>query len=64
MTPTEAIKVSERSESWLRNHECSWCGNTLWRALRSGCGAVGELCDPSKKNFRPDAMEHPVRNED
>ena len=57
MTRKEALKLSGRSETWLRNHECSWCSQTLYRALTSGCGAVGERCDPSKKNFGPDAME-------
>lgn len=56
LSPQEAVKLSGRSESWLRNHECSWCGATLWMALRSGCGALGEKCEPSKKNYGPDAM--------
>lgn len=51
MTPAEALKASGRSESWLRNHQCSWCGQTLWRALRNGCGALYDRCDPSKKDF-------------
>lgn len=57
MTGKEAVKLSGRSETWLRNHECGWCGKSLWGALKSGCGAAGERCDPSKKNFGPDAME-------
>lgn len=51
MTGKEAIKLSGRSETWLRNHECSWCGQTLWRALLYGCGSVYERCDPAKKDF-------------
>jgi hypothetical protein len=51
MTGKEATAASGRSESWLRRHECAWCGQTLWRALRSGCGAIGERCDPSAKDF-------------
>jgi hypothetical protein len=51
MTPKEAIELSGRSESWLRNHECAWCGQTLWRALTVGCGAIFERCDPAKKDF-------------
>ena len=53
MTGKEAIAVSGRSETWLRNHECAFCGQTLWRALRYGCGAMFEKCDPAKKDFSP-----------
>lgn len=55
MTRAEALKLSGRSESWLRKHECAWCGQDLYRALRYGCGAIYEKCDPSKKNFGPEA---------
>jgi hypothetical protein len=50
-TDTEALKISGRSESWLRRHTCAWCDQTLWRALRYGCGAMYERCDPTKKDF-------------
>lgn len=59
MTRAEALKLSGRSEGWLRTRECSWCGQTLYRALTVGCGAIGERCDPSKKNFGNSAMERP-----
>jgi len=51
MTGAEAIKLSGRSESWLRRHSCAWCDQTLWRALRYGCGALHERCAPSEKDF-------------
>jgi hypothetical protein len=51
LTPAEALKLTGRSETWLRNHECAWCGQTLWRALRSGCGAIYDKCDPTHKEF-------------
>ena len=51
MNRKEATSVSGRSETWLRNHECAWCGQTLWRALVHGCGAIFDRCDPSKKDF-------------
>lgn len=63
MTGKEALKLSGRSETWLRNHTCSWCGRTLWLSLRDGCGAMGEQCDPTKKNFGPDAMHRKLVNE-
>lgn len=50
----EAIALSGRSETWLRRHVCALCGQTLWRALRYGCGAIYEKCDPKQKNFGPD----------
>lgn len=56
MTRTEALKISGRSEGWLRTRECSWCGQDLYRALRFGCVATGEKCDPTKKNFSDSAM--------
>lgn len=58
MTPKEAKDLSGRSETWLRNHICSWCGQTLWLALRHGCGAIFDKCDPAKKDFGPDGREH------
>lgn len=58
MTKSEALKVSKRSESWLRRHECAWCGQSLWRALRYGCGAIYEKCEPEKKDFS-DAGRYP-----
>lgn len=52
MKGSDAIKLTGRSETWLRNHTCAWCGQTLWRALVSaGCGAIYERCDPTKKDF-------------
>jgi len=51
MTSKEAREVSGRTESWLRNHECAWCGQTLLRALMHGCGAIYEKCEPAKKDF-------------
>lgn len=55
MTHDEALKISGRSEGWLRTRECSWCGQDLYRALRNGCPSVFEKCDPAKKNFGPSA---------
>jgi len=55
VTGKEATELSGRSETWLRNHECAWCGQTLWRALVYRCGAMDGRCDPTKKNFGPSA---------
>lgn len=55
MKGSEAVKLSGRSETWLRNHECAWCGATLWMALTSGCRAIYEKCDPAQKDFSPAA---------
>lgn len=51
MKGAEAIKLSGRSETWLRNHECAWCGQTLWRSLVHGCGAILDKCEPDKRDF-------------
>lgn len=51
MTGKEAIALSGRSETWLRNHECAWCGQNLWRALTGGCGAILERCEPNARDF-------------
>jgi hypothetical protein len=51
MTGREAIALSGRSETWLRNHVCALCGQTLWRALTSHCGAITDRCDPTQKDF-------------
>jgi len=54
MTGKEAIALSGRSETWLRRHSCSWCEQTLWRALTVGCGSIYERCNPTFKNFHTD----------
>lgn len=53
MTRAQAVEISGRSESWLKTHTCAWCDQILWRALRYGCGAIYEKCDPTKKDFSP-----------
>ena len=55
MLVKEAITLSKRSEHWLRNHECAWCGQTLMCALVYGCGAFYDKCDPEKKDFSDDS---------
>jgi hypothetical protein len=58
MTGKEATDLSGRSETWLRNHSCVWCEQTLWRALTTaGCGALfSDRCDPTKKDFSHEAQ--------
>lgn len=53
MTREKVLALSGRSESWLRRHTCWLCEKTLWRALRYGCGAIYERCDPATKDFSP-----------
>ena len=64
MTIKEAVKLSGRSEHWLRTHLCSWCDYDLLSALRFGCGAMyDQKCEPAKKNFGDDAMERDRKTE-
>jgi hypothetical protein len=58
MTGKEAVALSGRSESWLRRHSCVLCEQTLWRALRYGCGAIYERCDLAKKDFTAAGKYH------
>jgi hypothetical protein len=53
MTADEAVAFSGRSKSWLKTHVCALCEQTLWYALRYGCGSMYEKCDPTKKDFSP-----------
>lgn len=55
MRPQDILTLTHRSETWLRNHECAWCGQTLWRALRYGCGAIYDKCNPRDKDFSENA---------
>jgi len=55
-----ADNLTGRSKSWLQRHTCAWCGQTLWRALRDGCGAIYEQCDPTKKDFSPAGKRRPM----
>jgi hypothetical protein len=51
MTAKEAAKLSHRSITWLRTHECGWCDRSCLNALRYGCGAIWEKCDPKTKDY-------------
>ncbi len=58
MTAKEASKLSGKSIYWLRTRECMWCGQSCLNALRYGCSAIYEKCDPKKREFK-DAMKDP-----
>lgn len=51
MTAKEASKFSGKSITWLRTHECAWCGQSSINALRYGCGAIYEKCEPKKRSY-------------
>lgn len=57
-TIKQAIKLTGKSEYWLRNHACPWCDCSALDAVRHGCGAIFEKCDPMKKFKLP-----PVRKD-
>ena len=61
MTAAEAAQKIGCSISWLRSHECGWCAQTGLNAMRYGCCAIGEKCDP-EKNIRA-AFLQSVTNE-
>lgn len=54
MTDKEAAALSGWSVSWLKAHECSWCGQTLLQSVKGNCGAIYEKCDGSQ--WRRDAV--------
>jgi hypothetical protein len=52
MRPAKILELTGRSETWLRRHICVWCEQTLWAALRHGCGgAYGKKCNPAEKDY-------------
>ncbi len=51
LTAKEASKLSGKSITWLRNHSCMWCDQSALNALRYGCSAIWEKCDPTKRNY-------------
>lgn len=51
LTAKEAEKLSGRSITWLRTHECMWCGQSALNALRYGCSAIYDNCEPRKRSF-------------
>jgi len=56
ITAKEAARISGKSVYWLRNHECAWCGQSALNALRYGCGAIYEKCNPLERkpfNIKP-----------
>jgi hypothetical protein len=53
MTSKEAAELSGKSISWLKQHECTWCDQTVLYALKYGCGAIWEKCDPVKRFISP-----------
>jgi hypothetical protein len=58
MTPAEIRALTGRSETWLRGRICVWCEQNLWAALRYGCGAYGEKCNPTKKDYSDAGEAH------
>jgi hypothetical protein len=54
MTAKEAAELTGRSITWLKTHECGWCGQTALNALRYGCGAIWDKCDPKAKSYKPE----------
>jgi hypothetical protein len=51
ITAKEASKLSGKSITWLRTHECMWCNQSALNSLRYGCGAIYEKCEPRKRMF-------------
>jgi hypothetical protein len=51
MTAKEAAQLSGRSVTWLKTHQCGWCDQSCLNALRYGCGAIYEKCDPKTKSY-------------
>ena len=52
MTTKEAVKLTGKSEYWLRNHVCPWCDCTALTAVKHGCMTVypqDGKCDPMKR---------------
>lgn len=49
MSRAEVLALAQCSESTLRRHQCAWCGQDLYRALRWGCCAVHDRCDPKDR---------------
>jgi hypothetical protein len=45
----DAADITGRSVSWLKTRECGWCGQRLGQAIRTGCGAHAEDCEPLKR---------------
>ncbi len=48
MTRAEAAATVGSSVTWLKTHECGWCGQSALNALRYGCAAFGEKCQPAE----------------
>ena len=53
MTVKEAAEFAGCSVSTLKRYECAWCDQPLLNALRYGCGAIYEKCDPKKDKSWP-----------
>lgn len=64
MKAERALRVSGRSEEWLRSQLCAVCERDLWSALRHGCGravSVEKQCTPAAKNFSDGAYPRVTR---
>jgi hypothetical protein len=49
MTWDEIYKLTGRSRGWLQARECGWCSQRLGSAIKYGCGAHAENCEPLKR---------------
>jgi hypothetical protein len=55
----EAVKLTGYSESWLKRHECGWCGQIALYAVKYGCCAIYEKCDTVARFKKAAAQPEP-----
>jgi hypothetical protein len=50
LTVKEIVKLTGRSETWLRTHVCGWCEQTAINFCRGNCASVyGPRCDAQER---------------
>jgi len=54
-TAREAAELTGRSVTWLRTHACGWCDQTALDAVRYGCSAIWDRCNPVERFKTEDA---------
>lgn len=53
MTAREAAIFAGCSVSTLKRYQCAWCQQSDLNALRYGCGAIWEKCNPKEDKMWP-----------
>lgn len=59
-TRKDACRLTRRGLTWLKAHQCGWCGQNALYAVTYGCGSIyGPRCDTVRRFKAPSERRKP-----